>query len=1142
VRVSARSNRPDIIPDPVIDYVSPNNFGSLTFTPASNATGTVSITITVDDSQPTNSTFTRAFSVTVRPLEDAPTIGDIPDPTMSEDTSISVPFIVADPDHSAVATGLTITATSSDQQLLPNGNIVAGSAITNGLIRSLTLTPASNQFGVVTITVMVTDEGTLTATDTFLLTITPANDPPTLNTLSDLNLDENASEQLIPLSGIGPGATNESEAVTLTASSSNPILVPDPVIGYTTPASTGTLRLRPAAGQTGSAVITVLANDGQASNSVTSRSFTVNVRHVNRPPTIEPLANVVTAEDVPVTVPFVIGDPDGLATVLSVTASSSNQTLVANSNIVLTGIGAQRTATIIPSRDRFGFSMITLTVSDGTAATNALFGLTVGEANDPPTIDPIPSVSVAEGRGLFQVGFTGVSSGASNESQNVSITATSSIPSLLAVQSVNYNGMDNGTVRLRTAASGAGEATVTVTVDDHGASNNLITRTFTVLVTAAGNTPPAISEILPQSTPEDTPLGSILFNISDAQTPASELLVTATSSDSHLVPPGNIAIDGAAGDRTLTITPAQNAFGSATITIVVRDSGFAQATATIPFTVTAVNDPPALADPPDVTLIEDAAPVEIPLQLSDVDNGPDAITVTATNLPLAEVQVLGVGTNRALRITPLRDQAGTGTISVAARDGSASTTREILLTITPENDRPTILLPPSHVIAEDTEATIPISISDVDTPFERLILLVTSSNQALVPDANINISGGSNTVLNITPISNQFGQTIIMVQAADDLGAGATASFVLTVQPVNDPPALDIVSNLTIAANGPPVSRILTGVHVGPVNEGQSAAIVAISGNLAVLPHPAVDLSLLSASNAAVLQLVPVPGTRGTAPVSVTISDGQSQTTRSFDVTVDGPPTIARIPDQFTDTETALPPVRVLIGDPESGPGPLTLSASVSNPALFATTNFVFSGSGSNRTVTLPAAPLQVGASFVTIIVTDPVGNSASNAFLFTISPKPPAIERQPLSQTVAEGAAVTLQVVATGQPLSYQWQRNGSDLPGQTNATLAFASATLADSAQYRVIVSNPTGTITSEAATLRVLPVPQIISLTAGAQTITITIATVPTYTYALQFSDTLAPTNWSSLATFTATASEVTVEDVASTKGFYRIRVLP
>jgi glucose/arabinose dehydrogenase len=83
-----------------------------------------------------------------------------------------------------------------------------------------------------------------------------------------------------------------------------------------------------------------------------------------------------------------------------------------------------------------------------------------------------------------------------------------------------------------------------------------------------------------------------------------------------------------------------------------------------------------------------------------------------------------------------------------------------------------------------------------------------------------------------------------------------------------------------------------------------------------------------------------------------------------------------------------------------------------------------------------------------------------------------PSITSHPASQTVAPGASVTFSVTASGSaPLSYQWQRNEVAIPGATATTYTIASVTAADNgARFRAVVSNDSGTVTSNTAVLTV------------------------------------------------------------------------
>jgi hypothetical protein len=91
------------------------------------------------------------------------------------------------------------------------------------------------------------------------------------------------------------------------------------------------------------------------------------------------------------------------------------------------------------------------------------------------------------------------------------------------------------------------------------------------LYTEIPNTVPTISDITDQTTNENTPTGDIAFTVGDVETPAASLIVTATSSNTTLVPDGNITLGGSGADRTINIMPASNQSGTPTITVTVDD-------------------------------------------------------------------------------------------------------------------------------------------------------------------------------------------------------------------------------------------------------------------------------------------------------------------------------------------------------------------------------------------------------------------------------------------------------------------------------------------------------------------------------------------------------------------------------------------
>lgn len=105
---------------------------------------------------------------------------------------------------------------------------------------------------------------------------------------------------------------------------------------------------------------------------------------------------------------------------------------------------------------------------------------------------------------------------------------------------------------------------------------------------------------------------------------------------------------------------------------------------------------------------------------------------------------------------------------------------------------------------------------------------------------------------------------------------------------------------------------------------------------------------------------------------------------------------------------------------------------------------------------------------------------ATSNAVALTVTPTAPVITTQPVAQSVATGATVTLTVAATGTtPFSYQWRKggvplaNGGIVSGAGTATLVLAGVTPFDAGSYDVVVTNGVNpAATSTAVAVAVAP----------------------------------------------------------------------
>ena len=342
----------------------------------------------------------------------------------------------------------------------------------------------------------------------------------------------------------------------------------------------------------------------------------------------------------------------------------------------------------------------------------------------------------------------------------------------------------NGTIITNTATA------ATTTPDPDGGNNTVVAST------TVSNTAPTISNILDQTILEDASTGALGFTIGDAETAATSLTLTATSSNQTLVPDANIVFGGSGANRTVTVTPAANQNGGPiTITITVSD---AASTANDPFTltVTAGNDPPTISAIADQSAAADTVVGPLAFTVSDIDNTAASLTLSGTSsnqgvVANAGIEFGGSGANRTVTITPVPGQSGQTTITVMVSDGAASVPSAFVLSYAaaPNPPPPPVNQPPALngvtdlTIEETTTRTLTFTVSDDATPAANLVVTASSSNPTLLPNGSgVSVGGAGGTrTLTLTPVAERVGQATITVTVSDDDALTTTATALVTV-------------------------------------------------------------------------------------------------------------------------------------------------------------------------------------------------------------------------------------------------------------------------------------------------------------------------------------------------------------------------
>ncbi|PIF02858.1 MAG: hypothetical protein CR990_00360 [Desulfococcus sp.] len=414
-------------------------------------------------------------------------------------------------------------------------------------------------------------------------------------------------------------------------------------------------------------------------------------------------------------------------------------------------------------------------------------------------------------------------------------------------------------------------------------------------------------------------------------------------------------------DFSFRVTPPDNPPASQDIemSFTYTDGGMdIVVTQTIRLDIEPVNDPPVITDiknagtplsgtPPEYnhTMMEgDSASLTVVIDDPDPADDPSELTVSVQSnrediLPSENITPTGFTENRNLSIQPLPNAFGEVQIEVTVTDSDgAEGTAYIDLTITPTNDPPEIAeIASPQTMNEDETKNITLTVTDPDG--DDITLTVTSGDPAILPNdkpsgspayyhqatLSPNAAGIAEFIVPFTPEPNQHGNVTITVKANDST-ATDTATFILEVEPVNDPPLIERINGVAV-----------TDPSLNPYDsvEGADLALpVTISdpdGNLGALVLSAVTnredlleangLTTTGYTATRILRIDLKENAAGEIPIALTLSDGEASDTVYFTVDakeVPDAPVIAAVENQTTPEETGLT-VPVTVSDVEGG-------------------------------------------------------------------------------------------------------------------------------------------------------------------------------------------------------------------------------
>jgi VCBS repeat-containing protein len=566
--------------------------------------------------------------------------------------------------------------------------------------------------------------------------------------------------------------------------------------------------------------------------------------------------------------PLVATDADSDALIWSLASPP------ANGSAGVSGTGASPSTFIYSPNANFeGVDSFIAQVSDGSTTDTITVTVVVEAVSDPPVITQGAAVSVTMSEDGSPVAWSSPGLTASDPDGDL-LTWSSSMNATNGTTSISGEGTSPSFFTYAPNAGFFGADSFLVEVYD-GITSAFVTVNVTVL---ASNDAPFIpeGEEVSASLNEDETLDTLNAPSITAFDPDGDILTWSLGSS----PSSGVAVLSGTGatPATFTYTPNSNFHGTDSFVAMVKD-GDLNDTVTINLLVSPVNDAPVVTQGSSVavTMSENSSPTAwvVPtLTASDADD--DSIEWSLYAAPAnGFASVTGIGDSPSIfTYWPNNNYSGIDSFIVKASDGVFSTNVTVGVSVLHVNVPPAIDQGESVSVSMSEDgfpiswSAPPLTVTDPDSSNVLTWNLATLPSSGL---ATVNGAGSNPLAFTYTPNANFVGSDSFVVQV-DDGNATDSIAVNVTVNPVNDAPAIDQETAISVIMNenGVPLAWATPSLNASDVDGDELTWIVfheAINGT--------VDLSGTGPSPD-VLTYTPNTDFTGSDSFVVAVSDGNS--------------------------------------------------------------------------------------------------------------------------------------------------------------------------------------------------------------------------------------------------------------------------
>jgi hypothetical protein len=368
-----------------------------------------------------------------------------------------------------------------------------------------------------------------------------------------------------------------------------------------------------------------------------------------------------------------------------------------------------------------------------------------------------------------------------------------------------------------------------------------------------------------------------------------------------------------------------------------------------------------------------------------------AVSGNASLVPDENLQVSYASGAGILNVTPLPERSGLAVITLSASDGELTALSSFNLTVMAVDDPPTLALTPAgpHIVSPgNPPLELALTVGDLDSPLEQLLLTAVSANQQIVPDAGLVLSGsGADRFLKVQPAPGALGAARISVRVSDG-NTETTETFEVTVAPAEADFHISTVEDQIIEEDQTSASILFSIDSAYPL--GGEVTLAVSSSDQELVPNSGIQVAFTGGAGS--LRITPARDRSGRSAITISASSGPLAAVRSFDVTVkpvNDAPELQIGAAQPVTLRAGTTRVPLVLTDPDDSPESLSLAFGFNN-RLIKTENVSVEGSGSERTLVIAHQLQDAGSASILITCTD--GRASTSRVLKVQIPEPARI------------------------------------------------------------------------------------------------------------------------------------------------------